>query len=322
MSKGFNRFKKWTISWIPDKNKVQFFLIFVIISTLFWLLTRFSNSYSGQVVFDVAYFNIPKEIVVESAPEKVAVTIEASGFQLLLYQVFGSTLNVNLQNAQLENEKGYVNLIEQQTYLESQLADKTIISLFTPSQLGFQFKRLVQKKIPIRLTSDIAFKTGYNYQEPPALIPDSITLLGPRDQIAGIQFVNTQLLEKSSLEKDFSETLRLQIPEGVVSLSNQVVIVNAKITQFTELTFNLPVQVNNNPSGTKIRLFPKEVQIRVLVPMSLAKNVLAQDFNAAVDFQEMIEKSDKTIKVSIVKQSPFVQSIRLEPKFINYLIKE
>lgn len=322
MSKGFNQFKKWTHSWIPDKSKVQFFLIFVIISTSFWLLTRISNSYSGQVVFDLTYLNTPKGIVVERAPEKMMVTLEASGFQLLLYQVFGSRLKIDLQNTQLENERGFVNLIEQQNYLESQLADNTIISLLNSAQLEFQFKRLIQKKVPIQLVSDLGFKVGYNFMEPPKLIPDSVTVVGTGKELDKVLFISTQLLEKSSLESDFSETLRLQIPKEIISSSNQVVIVEGKITQFTELTFDLPVQVKNSPVGTKIRLFPKEVQIRVLLPMYLARTVQAEDFSVAVDYLEILEKGEKRIKVHLTKQPAFIQSFRLEPKFINYLIKK
>ena len=90
-------------------------------------------------------------------------------------------------------------------------------------------------------------------------------------------------------------------------------ILNKLLTNFSDSPTYLDIK--------SLELTEKNVELEV-VAQALAKNVLPQDFNAAVDFQEMIEKSDKTIKVSIVKQSPFVQSIRLEPKFINYLIKE
>jgi hypothetical protein len=322
MSGQFNQFKQWANRWLPDKSKAQFFLIFVVISVVFWVLTRFSNVYIASVDFDVEFENIPKEITISNAPTEIVASVEASGFQLLLYQIFGKTLKVNLQNAQLEDRSGRINLLIQQAYLSSQLFENSRITLLKASNLFFDLERLEKKTVPVLLVSEISFKTGFNFSQAPIVEPDSIEIMGAGSEIGKIDVIPTGILVKSELNRDFSETLALQFPEGVQESSHQLVIVRAKTAKFTEMTYDIPIQMKKPPKNKRIRLFPPTVKIRGLVPLRLVDSISPTDFEMTVNFNDSKAVQQKTLSVTMARQSPHMRSIRWSPHSVNYLIRQ
>lgn len=322
MSGQFNQFKQWANRWLPDKSKTQFFLVFVAISVVFWTLTRFSNVYIARVDFDIKFEKTPKEITITSAPSEITASVEASGFQLLAYQIFGKTLKVNLQNAQLEDRLGQINLLIQQAYLSSQLFENSRITLLTPSSLVFTLERLEKKKVPVVFDSEIHFKTGFNFSQAPIMEPDSIEILGAGSEISRIKSISTQKLVKKELNRDFSQAIALQFPEGVQESSNQVVVVRAKTAKFTELTYDIPIQIKKLPENMTIRLFPPAVKIRGLVPLRLVDSISPIDFEMTVNFEDSKAVHEKTLLVSMARQSPHMRSIHWSPHFVNYLIRQ
>ena len=163
MPGSFIRFKQWVNRWVPEKNKVQFFLVFIGISALFWVLTRLSNNYTTTVLLDMNYDNIPEDVILKKAPTSVVATLEASGFQLLLYKTFGQEITVDLESALFDETTAKLDLLLQRNFLETQLFENGRITLLNPSTVALEIQRLETKRVPVSLVSQIEFKKGFNY---------------------------------------------------------------------------------------------------------------------------------------------------------------
>lgn len=322
MSGSFQQFKQRVNRWIPDKNKAQFFLIFVGISALFWLLTRFSNVYTAPIKFPLRYTNLPEGIIVDQAPQEVSLWIQASGFQLIWYSLLEKTLDMDLQNAELDENQGIVSLLPLRAYLEKQLFDNAVITLIQPSSLTFPFDRLQQKKVPVVLTDKVQFKTGYNYRYLPVLEPDSITLYGMESQLQKITFISTLPLKKKRLSADIYERIPLDIPASLEDVSQDWVQVQAKTAKFTELTFELPIRIDNLPDNLTIKIFPKVLRMTGLVPIRQVDSIAANDFVVEVDFRESEYGQKRSLAVRLRKSPPLVRSPRWEPQEVEYLIRK
>ena len=78
----YNRLK------FPGKNRLRFFLLFFALSSLFWIITKLSNSYSSSVNFEVKFIGVPKLVILDpNIKESIKADITASGFQLLIYHL-------------------------------------------------------------------------------------------------------------------------------------------------------------------------------------------------------------------------------------------
>ena len=92
-------------SGIKSNLKLRMFLIFLILTSVFWMLTKLSKSYSSNAEFNLVYENLPVERVFQNAPMSfVNVALNATGFELLKYKFNTKTLTIDLNN--LRQKKG------------------------------------------------------------------------------------------------------------------------------------------------------------------------------------------------------------------------
>ena len=322
MSGAFDQFKQWAKRWIPDKKKGQFFLIFVFVSALLWLLTRFSNSYKSPVEFKIAYVNLPKGVVITNAPETLKATIEATGFQLLLYQLFGKTLTLDMQNSALDENQGSLALIPLSGYLENQLFEKARINRINNPNFLFSFERLSQKKVAVVLTGGIEFKAGYSYISPPKIFPDSVTIFGIPSVTNSIDYISTTPINETEQTKGFQKLVSLNVPEKLDDISHRRVIVEADVAQFTELSFQVPVQMVNLPDSVTIKLFPKTVQLMGLVPRNQIDSISAKDFLLTADYATSNFGARKTLSVQITEKPSLFKVTKWIPQQLDYLIRQ
>ena len=76
-----------------ERGKSRSFLIFLALSFFFWVITKFSNEYTEILTAEVRFDNFPMGIVPLSDPSsEVQITLTASGFQLLLYKLFDTSI--------------------------------------------------------------------------------------------------------------------------------------------------------------------------------------------------------------------------------------
>lgn len=323
MSGAFQQFKQSVNRWIPDKNKSQFFLVFIVLSASFWLLTRFSNIYTAELHFNRNYTSIPTGIVVEK--EEVAslkMWIRATGFQLLWYNLWGKTLDLDLQNAVLDGTEGRLDLIPLRGFLEAQLFENAQIIRMQPNTLVFKFESLLKKQIPILLSDAVQFKTGYQYSTPPKLAPDSVVVYGSSTALKPLHYLLTEELDKQQVQSSFVKDLQLVIPETVIQTSHNSVRVAAAVAKFTEMDYELPIEVIHLPDSVTIKLFPPKITVQALVPIEKIDSIAVSDFALQVDFKESRLGQEKSLSVEMVQSPSMIRSMRWQPQKVEYLIRK
>ena len=323
MSESFQQFKQNTNRWVPDKNKIKFFLVFVLISASFWLLTRFSNVYTSQLQFAYNYTNLPTGVIInQSSIAPVNLWVRATGFQLLWYNLWGKTLELDMQNVELDATDGRLALIPLRNDLERQLFENAEITRIQPSTFMFSFDRLTEKKIPVRLNDAVAFQTGYQYRNTPKLTPDSVVVFGASDALQELEYLSTNVFQKKKVKNDIDENIDLVVPTSIDQLSHYAVRIQASVDKYTELTYELPISVNNLPDSTTIKLFPQKISLRVLVPVNQIDSISNANFEFMVDFAESLSAQKESLDVTLKKRPDFTKTIRWEPQQVEYLIRK
>ena len=72
---------------IKSNKKLNVFLLFLVLSFVFWMLIKLSRTYTSSVEINLSYTDLPKNKMLQAEPKsKVKVTLDAVGFTLLKYK--------------------------------------------------------------------------------------------------------------------------------------------------------------------------------------------------------------------------------------------
>ena len=120
----------------PEKNKFRFFIFFVVLSTIFWVITKLSNTYDSKVDLSVNLIDLPVTIVpVLEKDLELKVDLTASGFQLLIYHLFNKKVELSFENASYASGTALINLFDQRFQIEQQLFANATVNQVTPNVL-------------------------------------------------------------------------------------------------------------------------------------------------------------------------------------------
>ena len=71
---------------IKNNRKLNVFLLFLLLSFVFWTHIKLSRTYTSAVEINLSYIDVPENKMLQSEPNsKVEVRLEAVGFKLLKY---------------------------------------------------------------------------------------------------------------------------------------------------------------------------------------------------------------------------------------------
>ena len=125
----------------------SFFIIFLIISCFFWIVTKFSNTYKIKNDFYINWINIPETIVIDDQQKKISILLSASGFEILLYKFFKDNIDLSLdKDVTYNNNIAQVNINKKMYEIENQLFENNKIEDLISKQISFKYSILSRKK--------------------------------------------------------------------------------------------------------------------------------------------------------------------------------
>jgi hypothetical protein len=162
-----------------ERGKSRSFLIFLALSFLFWMITKFSNEYTEVLTFNVGFDNFPMGIVpISDTSSEVELTLTASGFQLLYYNFFDTSITLDSGKGVFENGNASIPLQLSIPEIQEQLSGTTEIRTIFPNTVYFNYSQLDNKRLPIALEKSLNVAAGFGIAEPLIFSPDSINVIG------------------------------------------------------------------------------------------------------------------------------------------------
>ena len=305
---------------LARKQKIKVFLVFILISFLFWSITKFSKSYSALVLFDVKYYNTPELIVVESDYKTIEGYVKTSGFQLLLYRLTPKTLKVDISLSDFKESQGTINLISQRSSLDDQI--KGSFLSFKNDQLFFKFSKLKNKKVRININTDFTYALGYNNINNSRIKPDSVYVSGPESILDSLDFLTTVLISKKNISNNIELFLPIENNNPLIKIKTDKVLFQESVKKFTEKDFEVYIKLINIPDSIEIKLFPEKVKLTASVPLDLIDNFNNENFELVFDYLSTENGKFESVPVNLVGVPDFSRNIRWVPKTISYLIKK
>ena len=315
-----NEFEK-VLRQLPNKNRFKFFLLFVLLSFIFWFSTKLSNTYQIEQSFSIHWNNIPKGIVLNHDSSELVLSITASGIEILWYRLFKNKINLVLNKNIFIGKEAFVSIDNERFNIQQQLFDNTILNQITTPVIKITYARLGVKKVKITSDPILKFRAGYLSDSPLKISPDSLLVRGSQDVLDTLTIVKTVSFIMENVFESFQKVIAL---ENLTNLQFDIQEVNIKqeVSRYSEKQFILPIEIINIPKSVKVKLFPPTGTLKATMPLTLLNGFNARDFMLVVDYELILKNELTHLPIRLVKQPSQVKKVIWEPKTVNYLIRK
>ena len=295
-------------------------LIFILISTLLWLIIKLSDTYTVTVPFAIHYVDIPASQIVQDNDNEVQVTVTTTGFKLLNYYFKtkpNRKIDISLKDVKYKknedkvysyNSRFIVDKIGE--FLSSNTNDITI-----PDDVQyFSMSRLASKKVKIIPETNFSFEKQYNYYGEPSSTPDSITIYGSVDDVNMTKEIKTEVIIRKNVNQNVETKAKIDLNERLKADIEEVEV-SVNIEKYTESKVEIPIAI---PGNLKMHLYPNKASVRYIVAMKDFAIINNLSFKAEVDTTDMFFSDVLPIKLVLYPNN--TQIIDIEPNEVEYII--
>jgi len=295
----------------------------MVLSTVFWVITKLSNTYDSNVDLSVNLIDLPVTIVpVLEKDLELKVDLTASGFQLLTYHLFNKKVELSFENASHASGTALINLFDQRFQIEKQLFDNITVNQVIPNVLKFKYDNLKRKKVAVRPILNITFMRGYDINDGWKVEPDSLWVSGPGKLIDTIEELNTLPIKLIDVNTDIKKEIGFVKTNALLKLEVNITSISASVRKFTEKTVSSFINMKNLPDSLAIKLFPQSVAVTFSVLLDQAARIDSEDFAFSCDFATSDGGNKRSLIINLEKQPKNVSKVRWKPSQVDYLIRQ
>ncbi|MEH6763486.1 MAG: CdaR family protein [Aequorivita antarctica] len=312
MSKGF--FKN-------SKNaKVNRFLLFLLLATIFWVLTKFSREFTSTMTAKINYENIPETAALsKNNTQFITFDLAANGFEILFYKFKQPTITVPVGKYYSNEKDGFkISKNELLRMVSSNFNRNLAIKNLSVEELNVHLDPIVLKKVRVIAKMAISFKNGFKPVDSIKVIPDSITISGPSGSLKNKHTIETELISINDVEKNISETAKIVSPGNeIVSIKPNKVKVELVVAEFSQGQYTFPVEVINLPPDMDIKMVPQAVTITFDASVNDFANISKDSFRLVCDYSQR-NKEENFMLPFLEKKPQNIYNVVFEPKKIDF----
>lgn len=297
------------------REKVIVFIAAYIMAVCLWFIVNLGGSFSINLNIPIEPGNVPESMALtEDLPEFVQVGISGDGWQLLSLYNDPPTVVVNIEESE-------INMFDQVRQRLSYLQDVDIAKV-QPLILSVSMEPKISRKVPVKINSELNFQNRYGLVGEPVYSPDSITVTGAESLIEGIsQWEVEDTLRLDNIRDDISTTLALEDAAGVVELSENEIMFEANVSEFTEGETTVYIRTRGLPRGQNVNYNPSSVTIKFDVPIEqFAEVERIRPYDVFVPYAKILDDSTGFVTPDI-EQTAEEFELRLrsfQPKAVAY----
>lgn len=324
-SKVIEKLIKRFIQALKLNKNLPIFLIFLFISTIFWLLKSLNKEYETRLEIPIRYINIPSnKILLNQLPENIELEIRGEGFSVLRYVTtnpfFPITVDVEKQIEKQKHNDFTILTSNWQKQVTAQLNSGTHLLEIYPDTISFHFSDLAEKKVAIKAAIELNLGPQRILCGSVTVKPDSIVVHGSKSIIDTLQYISTNTLIFNNVTDSIKRNITLPEINGI-SFSEKRVLLNIPVEPFTEKTLEIPVTAINIPDSIFVRSFPGKVTIKCFVGLSQYNNVGEEDFLTTIDYSKIVGTAHGQVKVNARSTAPYIKDLKIQPQLVDYLIE-
>ncbi len=311
-----------------NKNLINF-SVFVLFATVLWFLNAMNKQYQTEIMLPVSFVNMPKNKAnISDLPDEVTLLVKAKGYDIIKHQLGRNFMPIkfdigtNTFHKLLDHDTSQYYILSKNfiEHIETQFDGKMKVEFLKPDTLYFHFTTFASKMVPVVVNANILPKEQYLLKDSILQIPNVVKLDGPLAILDTIEFVQTEFFELNSLTEKTSYKANIADINHVNITPNSVDL-QIDIEEYTEVKFQIPIEVRNVPDTVNIHLFPNTVKVVCNVGYSNYENIKPSDFKATIDYYSIFDNQGSKIKVVMSKFPLNIYNYNFSPQFVEYIVE-
>jgi len=310
-------------------QNILIFGFFLLISFLFWFLNALSNIYNTEISIPIEYSNSPEnKLIAEVQATTIKIKITAVGYRIINYKTTSiDPVIISLSRYKPKSVEGTNN---KKFFILSQSLKEEImnavgkdlnVSIIGPDSLIFSMDEVITKKLPVLKNFTVGFKKQFMLKNDISLSPDSVLVKGVKSLLDTLSEVFTKYDKLTDLDaSQIYEIDLINIP-GIEFSSNRVHC-NIEVEEFTEMKYELPIEVINLPDQLKIKIYPANATIAVNVGFSRYQTIYRDQFRLIADYKEAGDSQVSRLRVKVAKAPENISTIRIYPQSVDFIIEK
>lgn len=298
------------------------FLIFLLISTIFWFMMTLNETIQRDYRLQVEIGEIPAGTTfITRAPQYIDVSVKDKGRALIKYE-WGNPPKVRIRYSDFI-KKGDNRIVINQEMLSNNIRNSfgsgcEILSI-RPDSINLITTTRPGDRLPIFFDISTATEPQYIAYGGIQCKYDSVTVYSLNGIPSSMLNISTEHISLRNLTDTTTVEIPLQCPPGT-RVEPSTVSVTIPVEPLVAKKRILPIQVVNVPKNVSIHIFPANIELGYLVPMSMFKNDAAVPA-AVIDFRT-INPGSTTAEVSITQVPDYYHNIDSNPSEVEYLIEQ
>tara|TARA_B100001939_G_scaffold347807_1_gene370716 strand:+ start:2000 stop:2923 length:924 start_codon:yes stop_codon:yes gene_type:complete len=301
------------------RGKLNVFLLFFTFSVISSLIGKIITSYEKDITFRVIISDVPENnIIYDESHEHVKLKVKGYGFNLAKFYFNKPELKISANSLSKTNNKFIweknINFDEIKSSLSGSV---DVIDISTDSILFYYDEYASAKKI-IKTNIEINYEPGFDSYKKPLISNDSIKILGPKEILDKIRYIETKVTKLENINNDLEIDIGLVNPDYKnIILDFESIKYKLTVDQFIEESVSVPVDVIGD-EDIKFTYFPKELNLKFSVSVNDQKKIDPNEFKIECIFNE----NNNYLIPQITSSPKFVKNIRMSSNQIELVILE
>ncbi|MFD1768168.1 hypothetical protein [Sphingobacterium suaedae] len=292
------------------------------ISFVAWLLFAVSSIQTYTIKAGISYVNIPEQKAFHPLQsDTVSVKMKMSGWKIFLKKLQPDTPHIQVDLSGLKT-RSFIVFTNQLGYINRQFpVDNQVVSV-SPDTLFFDFSKQTQRKVPVRPLYDIQFKKQYGIIGDTKANPEYVTVTGPLEDVANIEFLETDTIRGRNVGADIRTVAYLnKHQKNNITIYPTFSEITIPVGEITEKTVELPLKVENASRYTSVRTLPSKIKVTFLVSLKDYNKWSSRDFEAVVDMESWEKNKVQSLSVILTKIPDFCHVISIEPQNVDFFVR-
>lgn len=297
------------------------FLLFLVSATFLWFITKFAKQSLSTTIVEIVYEQLPENKLLGAAPDKLKVELAANGFEFVSYKISRPKVKIDLDKY-YDGKSNQIQIDKEAIQFEiSKVLDKeAVLRDASIKYIDIFLDHIDYKEVPIFVNTKINLQRGYRIKDSIELIPNKVKVSAPSMTLDSINFIETELWDLKNIFKSQEKDLKLKKPNyEKLDLELDYVYAKLAIGEFTQKSFQIPVQLINKPSDVSLMLIPEKVHVVFEIDIDYYNSISEFDFEVICDYNKRNESTGQ-LYTELRVQDTRAKDVRISESSIDYLI--
>ncbi|MCH5224418.1 MAG: hypothetical protein J1D77_00410 [Muribaculaceae bacterium] len=296
------------------------FLVFVIVSALFWFIMALNDSAQDHFNVNLRIINQPDSVTfISDVPERIHVSVSDKGTNLWRNGYLKHpTVNVDFKEYSNDGvlRYSYNDLISS---LRETFGGGAVITSVSLDSLQLFYTTNAGKKVPVLINCQVFPSPGSTLEGSVKASPGSVYVYGGKDVLDTIRYVSTEPVVLRNLSESTNLEVKIKRITGARVLPSKVEL-KVGIEPLVKKQAMVTVEAVNVPAGEELLLFPSKVPVEYYVAMSLLNQDEDNNIHLTVDYEDISESKDGKLPVEINKFPDRLKNLSLKTDSIEYAV--